>query len=156
MREVEPDLPIFGETTLDALFAANISTPRLTTLLLGAFAGLALLLAAFGLYGVLNYHVDQRTRELGVRLALGAAPRTLVQLVVRQGLKLAGLGLAGGLLAALALAHLLTRVLYGVSRFDPASFVAVALVLAAVAGLACFLPARRATRVDPMIALRAE
>lgn len=156
MRAVEPELPIYGESTLDALFASNISTPRVTSMLLGAFAALGLVLSAFGLYGVLSYLVGQRTREIGVRLALGAAPRDVVTLMVRHGLKLAGLGLVFGLLAAVGLTRLLTRVLYQVSPLDVASYLAVAVLLAIVGGLACWLPARRAAKVAPMVALRAE
>ncbi|HEX2855666.1 MAG TPA: ABC transporter permease [Opitutaceae bacterium] len=156
MREVDPELPIYGESTLDALFATNIATPRLTSMLLVAFAGLGLVLSAFGLYGVLSYLVGQRTREIGVRLALGAEPRDVVRLMVRQGMKLAGFGLLLGLLAALGLTRLLTRVLYEVSPLDAQSYVTVAVVLAIVGALACWLPARRAAKVAPMIALRTE
>jgi predicted permease len=156
MRDVDPELPIYGESTLATLFAVNISTPRLTSTLLAVFAALGLVLSALGLYGVLSYLVGQRTREIGVRLALGAQPREVVRLMVRQGLKLAGFGLALGLVAAVGLTQLLTRVLYQVSPLDPRSFALVAVLLAAVGGLACWLPARRAAKVAPMIALRAE
>jgi predicted permease len=156
MRTVEPELPIYGESTLDTLFASNISTPRLTSTLLAVFASLGLVLSAFGLYGVLSYLVGQRTREIGVRLALGAQPREVVTLMARQGMKLAVFGLGIGLLAAIGLVQLLTRVLYQVSPFDPQSFVSVAGLLLIVGLLACWLPARRAARVAPMTALRAE
>ncbi len=156
MREVAPDLPIFGVQTMDELFTSNISTQRLTVVLLGTFAALALLLAALGLYGVLAYNVGQRTREIGVRMALGATAGSVVALVLRQGLKLAALGLTVGLLASLALTQLLKRILFEVSAFDPLSFSLVAIGLAAIGTLACYIPARRATRVDPMTALRTE
>lgn len=156
MRAVEPELPIYGEATLDSLFASNISTPRLTSMLLAVFAALGLVLSAFGLSGVLSYLVGQRTREIGVRLAIGALPREVVTLMTRQGMKLAGLGLGIGLIAALGLAQLLARVLYQVSPFDLQSFVSISVVLLLVGFIACWLPARRATKVDPMIALRCE
>jgi putative ABC transport system permease protein len=156
MREVSSSLPIFNVYTMDELFAASISSQSLTVLLLGAFAAIALLLAAVGLYGVLSYGVGQRTREIGVRMALGARSSSVVSLVLRNGLKLAGIGLALGLLAALGLTQFLRGVLYGVSAFDPVSFAAVAGVLTGVGILACWLPARRAAKVDPMVALRSE
>jgi predicted permease len=156
MREVSPDLPIYGLRTMDDMFQSTVSTERLTSLLLGIFSGLALLLAGVGLYGVLSYTVGQRTREIGIRMALGATPRSVIDLVVRHGLQLAGLGLLLGLGAALGLTSLLRSTLYEVSPFDPLSFAAVALVLAAVGAFACWLPARRATRVEPVVALRAE
>ena len=138
------------------MFRSTVSTERLTVMLLGIFSALALLLAGVGLYGVLSYTVGQRTREIGIRMALGATPRSVVDLVVQHGLRLAGLGLLIGLAAALGLARFLQSSLYEVSPFDPVSFVAVALVLSAIGALACWLPARRATRVDPVEALRAE
>lgn len=156
MREVAPDFPIFGVRTMTEYFNQSIGTQRLTVTLLGSFGALALLLASVGLYGVLNYTVGQRTREIGVRMALGALPSTVTKLVLSQGAKLAGIGLAIGLLGALGVGKLLGRVLYEVSPFDPASFALVAMVLAAVGLLACWLPARRAIRVNPTEALRSE
>jgi putative ABC transport system permease protein len=156
MREVGGDLPVFNFRTMDERFASSISTERLTVLLLGIFAALALVLAAVGLYGVLSYTVGQRTHEIGVRMALGATTHSVVGLVLRNGLKLAGVGLLIGLATALALAHFLQSSLYEVSPFDPLSFAAVALVLSAIGALAGYIPARRATKVDPMVALRAE
>jgi putative ABC transport system permease protein len=125
-------------------------------MLLGTFAALALLLAAVGLYSVLSFKVGQRTREIGIRVALGAHPRAVVELIIRHGLTLASAGVAIGFIAALGLTQLLTRVLYAVSPVDPLNLGAVALVLAVIAGLACWLPARRAARVNPIVALRAE
>jgi predicted permease len=156
MREVAGDLPVFNFRTMDDRFATSISTERLMVLLLAVFAALALGLASVGLYGVLSYLVGQRTREIGIRLALGSTTQGVVGLVLRNGLKLAGLGLLIGLAAALGLARLLQSTLYGVSPFDPISFAAVALVLAAIGVLACWLPARRATQVNPIEALRSE
>ncbi len=156
MAELAPDLPIFDLSTMDEVFRSSISTQRLTMMLLGTFSGLALLLAAVGLYGVLSYSVGQRTREIGVRMALGAQSADVVSLVVRHGFKLASLGLLLGAAAAFALTRLLRTVLYEVSPFDPASFAAVAAVLALIGLFACWLPARRATRVNPIEALRSE
>jgi hypothetical protein len=156
MRTVAPELPIFGESTLEAMFASNIATPRLTSMLLGTFASLALVLAAVGLYSVLSFKVGQRTREIGIRVALGAHPGAVMKLIVRHGLILASAGMAIGLIAALGLTQLLTRVLYAVSPVDPLNLTAVALVVGTIAAIACWLPARRAARVDPIQALRAE
>jgi predicted permease len=156
LREVAAEIPVRAVQTMDDLFISNISNQRLVVILLGTFAVLALLLAAVGLYGVLAYNVGQRTREIGVRMALGATPRSIVQLILRHGLKLALLGLVIGLAGALGLTQLLQRVLYEVSAFDPFSFAGVAILLAAIGAFACWLPARRATKVDPMEALRAE
>lgn len=156
MREVDPELPVFGESTLDAQFTGGIATQRLTTLLLGSFGALALLLAAIGLYGAINVHVGERRREMAVRLALGAAPRSLARFVTGIGLRLAALGLGFGLLGALGLTRLLTIVLYGVSPLDPLILASVVALLALVGIVAAWLPARRAAQIDPMIALRAE
>ena len=156
MREVAPELPIFGATTMEESFASTISTQRLTAILLGSFAGLALVLAALGLYGVLSYSVSQRTREIGIRMALGAQSGAVIRLILRHGIVLAGVGLGIGLIIALGLSRILQSVLYDVSAFDPLSFAAVAIVLTVIGIAACLLPARRATKVDPMIALRSE
>jgi len=160
MRAVMHDnaaaLAVFNFRTMEDRFASSIATERLSVLLLSVFAALALFLAAIGLYGVLSYSVGQRTREIGVRMALGADATSVVALVLRQGARLAGLGLAAGLASALGATRLLQSQLYGVSPFDPLSFALVAAALAFVGALACWLPARRATRVDPIVALRAE
>jgi putative ABC transport system permease protein len=156
MREVAPELPIFGATTMDEAFQSTISTQRLAAILLGSFAGLALLLAALGLYGVLSYSVSQRTREIGIRMALGAQAGAVIRLILRHGIALAAIGLGIGLIIALGLTQILQSVLYEVSAFDPLSFAAVAIVLTAIGVVACLLPARRATKVDPMVALRSE
>jgi putative ABC transport system permease protein len=125
-------------------------------LLLGIFAAIALLLAAIGLYGVIAFGVADRTREIGVRVALGAKRRDVLLLVMQRGMLLTGIGLAIGLMAALALGRVVASLLYGVSPTDSLTLLAVALFLTAVAMLATYLPARRATRVDPMVALRIE
>ena len=156
MREVAGDVAVYNFRTMQDRWTSSISTERLTFLLLGIFAGLALALASVGLYGVLSYTVGQRTREMGIRLALGATSHSVVALVVTQGLRLAAIGLLLGLAAALCLARSLRSLLYEVSPFDPVSFIGVGLMLAAIGVLACWLPARRAARVDPMEALRCE
>jgi predicted permease len=156
MREIAPQLPIRNVQTMDDLFTSSISTQRLSVVLLGTFAALALLLAAVGLYGVLNYTVSQRTREIGVRMALGATQISVVALILRHGLKLALLGLGIGLAASLGLTQVLKHLLFETSPLDPITFAAVALVLTAIGVLACWIPVRRATAVHPSTALRAE
>jgi putative ABC transport system permease protein len=122
--------------------------------LLAGFAALALLLAAIGIYGVMAFTVGQRTQEIGIRMALGAQTRDVLKLVVRQGLRLVLIGLALGIAGALALTQLLSSLLFGVGTRDPVTFVAIAALLSLVTLFACYLPARRATRVDPLVALR--
>ncbi|QSQ12309.1 ABC transporter permease [Myxococcus landrumensis] len=156
LRALDADVPLFGVSPLTRLVDESIGNHRLAALLMGLFAGTALLLASLGLAGVIGYSVAQRTREMGIRMALGAAKSDVLALVLRQGLKLAGLGVAVGLVLSLGLAHLLRTLLYGVAAYDVWTFVGVAALLGGVALLATWLPARRATRVDPIIALRAE
>jgi predicted permease len=155
VRELDPDLPIFGFTTLQDVIAESVSQPRFYTLLLGLFAALALVLAAVGIYGVISYLVSQRTRELGIRLALGATASQVLRLVLGQGLTLAVAGVIVGVGASFWLTRLIAGLLYGVGAADPFTFAGVVIVLLLVAGLACYLPARRAARVDPLTAIRA-
>jgi putative ABC transport system permease protein len=156
VTHIDQNQPVAEIRAMRDFVSADLAQPRFTMLLLGSFAAAALLLAAIGLYGVIAFSVTQRTREIGVRVALGAQPRDVVRLVMRRAILLIAAGLAIGIAAALALGGLVARLLYGVTPADPATLLAVALFLAAVAMLATYLPARRATRVDPIVALRAE
>ena len=153
---VDKDLPVFGVTTMNEVLAASVAQRRFSMSLLGGFAVLALLMAAIGLYGVLSYSVSQRMHEMGLRMALGASARDLMRLVVGQGMRVVLAGIGAGLLASLGATRLLSGMLFGVSPLDPFTFVTVAGVLAASALLASIVPARRATRVDPIVALRYE
>jgi predicted permease len=152
---VDPLLPV-EEWTLDSLLEQTLGAPRFQTLLLLAFASAALLLAAMGVYALVSYAVAQRTREIGVRMALGARRPDVLRMVLRQGIALTTAGVSLGILGALSLTQLLEKVLYGVSTTDPATHAAAALFLATIAILATYLPARRATEVDPVVALRSE
>jgi ABC-type antimicrobial peptide transport system permease subunit len=139
---------------LDDLFAASLARRRFNAVMLGVFAAVAAFLAAIGVYGLLTYSVVQRTREIGVRMALGAERRQVVALVLRRGLALTALGIGGGVIGALAGARYLQSMLFGVEPRDPGTFAGVIVMFAAVAVIASYLPARRATKVDPMVALR--
>jgi len=149
------DVPL-GFTTLPEVFSASLDQRRFSLVIFGVFAIVALLLAAMGVYGLLSYAVTERTHEIGIRLALGAQAGSVLRLVIGQGMRLALAGIALGLLAALAATRLLGALVHGVSTTDPLTFGGIALLLLAVALLACWLPARRAMKVDPMIALRCE
>lgn len=156
VRQMDKDLALFGIKTLDEYIADSVATPRFNTTLLSLFASVALILTVVGLYGVMSYSVAQRTNEIGIRMALGAQARDVLRLIVGQGLRMVLIGLVIGLAGAFALTRLLSSLLFGVSTKDPLTFAAVAAVLALVALLACYLPARRATKVDPLVALRYE
>jgi putative ABC transport system permease protein len=156
VRQMDKDLPIFAIKTLDDYVADSVATPRFNTTLLALFASVALVLTVVGLYGVMSYSVAQRTNEIGIRIALGAQARDVLSLIVGQGLKMVLIGLAIGLAGAFALTRLISSLLFGIGTKDPLTFAGVAGALALVALLACYLPARRATKVDPIIALRYE
>jgi putative ABC transport system permease protein len=153
---VDRDLPVYRVTTMERMVADSLAQRRFSMFLLGSFAFIALALAVVGLYGVMSYSVAQRTHEIGVRMALGAQGRDILKMVVGQGLLLIAAGLAIGLAGAFALTRLMTSLLFGVSATDPLTYVGIALLLATVALLASYLPARRATKVDPLVALRYE
>jgi ABC-type antimicrobial peptide transport system permease subunit len=142
--------------TMNEVIAGTLAQRRFSMILLGSFAGVALLLSALGIYGVISYLVGQRTHELGIRMALGAKRTDILRLVLGHGMKMAIAGVAIGLLAAFGLTRLMTRMIFGVSATDPATFAVIALLLVLVALLACLVPARRATKVNPLVALRYE
>jgi ABC-type antimicrobial peptide transport system permease subunit len=149
-------MPVFDVKTLTDHMGIALMLARVAATLLGGFGLIALGLAAVGIYGVMSYSVAARTREIGIRMALGAQARDVLSLVVRQGMVLAMVGVVIGLVIALVLTRVMVGLLYGVSATDPVTFAVISLVLSGVALAACFIPARRATRVDPMIALRYE
>ncbi|HEV8209597.1 MAG TPA: FtsX-like permease family protein, partial [Vicinamibacterales bacterium] len=156
LARLDPEQAAGEIRTFDQYLARSIATPRFTAILLGTFAGLALLLAGFGLYGVMAYSVVQRSREIGIRMALGASAADVRALVVKQALRLGATGLAIGVAGALAVTRVLDSQLFGVTASDPLTFAAVSAALITVLVLAAYLPARRATRVDPIVALRAD
>lgn len=156
VKQMDPDIPLSSVSTMEDWIGDSVARQRFSALLLAVFASIALLLAGIGIYGVVSYATNQRTREFGVRMALGAEPADVLWLVVRQGVGLAALGVVTGLAGAAALVQFLQSLLYNTSPYDPATLIGVAAFLAGVTLLACWIPARRATRVDPIIALRYE
>jgi putative ABC transport system permease protein len=156
VEAVDPEQPLYDVKTMAEVVAGSLADRRLNVTLVGSFAAVALLLAALGVYGVISYTVAQGTREIGIRMSLGAQRRDVFRLVVGQGALLAGVGMAAGVLGALALTRLMDGLLFGVGARDPVTFAVAPVVLLAVALLACAMPALRATRVEPTVALRAE
>ena len=156
VREIDASLPAFAITPLREVVTESVAQRRFSMLLLAVFAMVALFLAAVGLYGVVAYAVSQRTQEIGLRMAIGAQREDVLLMVLTGGMKLALVGIVLGVGAALALARYVQSLLFEVTPFDPWSYVATAAVLLAVSALACYVPARRATAVDPLVALRAE
>jgi predicted permease len=156
LAAIDPDQPVSDVRTMTQVMADTVARARFNTLLLTIFAGLATLLAAVGIFGVMSYSVQLRTREIGLRMALGAQPGRVLMLVLRQGLLLTLIGIGVGLAGALALSRVMSGLLYGVTASDPATFAAIVVVLAVVSLIACYIPAHRATRVDPLIALKYE
>jgi putative ABC transport system permease protein len=154
--EIDKELPIAGVTTLDRILSTSIAQQRFSMLLLGVFAAVAMLLAAVGIYGVLSYSVTQRSHEIGIRMALGAGRGDVLRLVIGHGMLLTLIGVAAGLLASFALTRLMSTMLFDVKATDPMTFGLIAPLLVTVALLACWIPARRATKVDPLVALRVE
>jgi len=156
IRALDPNQPVSDVRTMNQVMSEWVARSRFNTLLLGLFAALATLLSAVGIFGVMNYSVALRTREIGLRLAVGAQPRQVLMLILKQGLLLTIAGVVLGLAAAFALTRLMSGLLFGVTAFDPATFATISLLLVVVSLLACYLPARRAMRIDPLQALRYE
>ncbi len=153
---IDLDLPLFGVSSIRNFLTASVARPRFNMLLLGVFAGVAMALAAVGIYGVMSYGVSQRIHEIGVRLSLGARGADVLKQIVGQGLALAGIGVAVGIGASVFLTRAMSSLLFGVGTTDIATFVTVPLVVGVVAVAATYFPARRASRVDPMVSLRSE
>src|SRR5262249_53286753 len=151
---LDKDLPVSRVRSMDQLLSRSIDQPRFRTTLLGLFGLVALILSSVGIYGVISYSVNQRVQEIGIRMALGAQTKDVIRLILRQGIVLAVIGVAAGLTASLFLTSLMSSFLYDVSPTDPLTFAEVSLLLIVVALLACYIPAKRASRVDPMISLR--
>jgi predicted permease len=153
---IDADVPVFEIATMQQRVHDSVARQRFAMTMLGAFAGFAMILAAIGIYGVMSFLVTQGTSDIAIRMALGAQRRRILALVLRQGMGLALIGIAAGLAGALSLTHMMSGLLFGVSATDPATFAGVAILLTLVAVAACYFPARRAMRVDPMVALRIE
>jgi len=156
IAEIDPNLPVAGISSMEQVVGASVAQPKITMQFAGIFAGLALLLAAIGIYGVMAYSVTARNQEMGIHVALGARPVDILRLVVGQGMRMTLIGVALGVAASLVLTRLLASLLFRVEATDPVVFSAAALVLVGAAFAACYLPARRATRVDPIVVLRYE
>jgi len=156
LARIDATLPLYAVQTYSEVIQQETEVKRFTASLLAAFAGIALLLAAIGIYGVLSYAVEQRTHEIGIRMALGASGVSVLRMIILQAMRTVAFGLVAGIIAALALTRYMSAILYGVRSWDPVVFAGITGLLAGVALLASYIPARRATRVDPMVAVRYE
>ena len=156
LTAVDPDIPLQDPQPLTSLVAETVADRRLAMTMLGGFAGLALVLASIGVYSVMAFVVSQRTVEIGIRMALGATPQSVLRMMIGQGVRLAAIGIAIGVAVALAVTRLMQRALFEVQPHDPGIYLGLATLILTVACLACWIPARRATRIDPIVALRAE
>jgi putative ABC transport system permease protein len=156
LREVDSDLPMATVRSMQEWISTSAAQPRLNSALLEIFSLVALLIAAIGIYGVLSYSVNQRTREIGVRIALGAQRGDVLRLVAREGMIIALAGIGAGLVVAYAISRVIASLLYGIHAHDLITFAGVAIILMIVAAIACYVPAIRATRIDPIVALRYE
>jgi putative ABC transport system permease protein len=156
VKALDPNLPVFGERTMGQIVAESVNRRKFAMQIVGLFGIVALLLAGVGIYGVIAYSVTQRTREIGIRVALGASRSTIVRWILKQGMFLTIAGVAAGLLGAFALTRLLRALLFGIGPADVVTYLGVAVVLTFVALIACYIPARRATKIDPLVALRYE
>jgi putative ABC transport system permease protein len=156
VQALDADLPLTSLRTFESIMGENVAPRRITMLLLSMFSGLAVALAVIGIYGVMAYSISQRTREIGVRMALGARAQDVLKLMLKQGGRLILIGIGVGSIVGLGLTHFMSRLLFEVSATDPLTYVTMPVLLAVVALLACYIPARRAAKVDPMVALRCE
>jgi putative ABC transport system permease protein len=156
VKEIDPEQPIYNPRTMNEIRAESVAPERLNLTLLSLFAAIALVLAIVGIYGVMSYSVTQRTHEIGIRIAIGARPRDVFTMILGQGMKLALVGIGIGLLLSFALTRLMATMLFGVAPTDATTFAGISVLLVSVALLACYLPGRRATKVEPTISLRYE
>jgi len=156
VRTLDPDQPIYNIRTMDEIRGESVAPQRLNLMLLSIFAGIAFVLAIVGIYGVMSYAVTQRTHEIGIRMAIGAQPRDVFKMILGQGMLLTVIGMVAGLVGAFALTRLMATMLFSIKPTDPLTFAVVAVLLVAVALIACYIPGRRATKVDPVNSLRYE
>jgi putative ABC transport system permease protein len=156
LEKVNSEIVVYDTETMDSIISDSLAARRFSMILLGIFAALALVLSCVGIYGVISYLVGQRTHEIGIRIALGGQQSDVLRLILGRGAKMAAIGVALGIAGSLALTRLMAKLLFGVSAYDPLTFLTVAALLFMVALVACYIPARRAMRVDPLVALRYE